>query len=78
MLKLISQILDDPYTFDDQSMDLIYVDGDHSYEGVLKDLKAAIRLLKPGTGWLAGHDFHCNGPVQVQVTRVPAPGLQVN
>jgi hypothetical protein len=60
VMRKFSQILEDPYTFDDRSIDLVYVDGDHSYEGVLKDLKAAIRLLKPGTGWLTGHDFKCN------------------
>ena len=59
VLRKFSDIVDDIYMFDDQSMDLIYVDGDHSYEGVLKDLKAAIRLLKPGKGWMAGHDFQC-------------------
>lgn len=36
------------------SLDAIYVDGDHSYEGVAADLSSWWPTLKPG-GFLAGH-----------------------
>lgn len=32
VLGKFSEILADPYMFDDHSIDLVYVDGDHSYE----------------------------------------------
>eukprot|EP00434_Breviolum_minutum_P014707 symbB.v1.2.012969.t1/scaffold908.1/size153097/2 len=38
------------------SLDAIYVDGDHSYEGVAADLSSWWPTLKPG-GFLAGHDY---------------------
>lgn len=41
----------------DQSIDLVYLDGDHSYEAVKRDLIAWIPKIKPW-GWIAGHD-HC-------------------
>jgi predicted O-methyltransferase YrrM len=37
--------------------DLCYVDADHSYESVRRDILACTRIVKPD-GWLAGHDFH--------------------
>lgn len=51
----------------DQYFDMIYVDGDHEYEGVVKDIKALLPKIKP-TGaiifndynvWSATSMFHC-------------------
>jgi predicted O-methyltransferase YrrM len=36
-------------------LDLLFIDGDHSYEGCSTDLKAWLPFLKPG-GWVAFHD----------------------
>jgi len=38
--------------------DFVYIDGDHSFEGVKKDLETFFPLVKKG-GVLGGHDF-CN------------------
>ena len=43
----------------DQSMDVIYIDGDHSFTGCLRDLQEAKRLVRPG-GWICGHDYEMN------------------
>jgi len=40
----------------DASLDFIFIDGDHSYEGVQRDLLAWMPKVKPG-GWLMGHDY---------------------
>lgn len=45
--------------FPDNSFDMIYIDGDHSYEGVRKDIQVAFHKIKPG-GWLMGHDYEMN------------------
>lgn len=42
--------------FADESLDYIFVDGDHSYEGCLKDLQNYYPKLKKG-GLFSGHDF---------------------
>jgi len=42
----------------DQSVDLVFIDGIHSYSQVREDLHWA-KKIKPG-GWLSGHDY--NGP----------------
>lgn len=44
--------------FADGSLDFVYVDGDHSYEMVKKDLELWWPKLKQG-GIMAGHDFVC-------------------
>lgn len=41
------------------TFDLVYIDADHSYEGVKKDLRNAWPKIQPG-GWLMGHDYEIN------------------
>lgn len=43
-------------TIPDSSLDIVFVDGDHSHEGVLKDLKIYYNKVKDG-GLLCGHDY---------------------
>jgi hypothetical protein len=40
----------------DHSLDFVFIDGDHRYEGVARDIAAWLPKVKPG-GWLMGHDY---------------------
>lgn len=44
----------------DDSLDFVFIDADHRYEAVIKDLAAWVYKLKPG-GILCGHDIHLRG-----------------
>ncbi|MEO6841841.1 MAG: class I SAM-dependent methyltransferase [Bradyrhizobium sp.] len=44
----------------DGTLDWIYVDGDHSYEGALLDLRLSLTKVKPG-GMICGDDYATNG-----------------
>ena len=46
--------------FEDNSLDFVFIDADHSYESVLSDLHAWHSKVKPG-GILAGHDYPQEG-----------------
>ena len=47
----------DSFTLSDKvKADMIFIDGDHSYEGVSVDIAKAISLLNP-SGILCGHDY---------------------
>jgi hypothetical protein len=47
----------DAYTlFDDNSIDFLFMDGEHSYEAVRKDLKLWYPKIK-NSGIIAGHDY---------------------
>jgi hypothetical protein len=46
--------------FADASLDFIYIDANHSYNGVLADLRAWYPKLKPG-GLFSGHDYFNGG-----------------
>lgn len=41
------------------SLDLVYIDGDHSYEGVRRDLSLAKEWVRNG-GYICGHDYSMN------------------
>lgn len=40
----------------DNSVDLVFIDADHSYESVMKDISCWLPKVKPG-GYLCGHDY---------------------
>jgi predicted O-methyltransferase YrrM len=42
--------------FEDESIDVVFIDGDHSESWVLRDLSAWVPKVKPG-GLIAGHDY---------------------
>ena len=46
--------------YDDNSLDFVFIDADHSYEKVLEDIKAWLPKIKIG-GILAGHDYDFEG-----------------
>ncbi|MGD8307393.1 MAG: class I SAM-dependent methyltransferase, partial [Ignavibacteria bacterium] len=41
----------------DHSLDFVFIDGDHSYEGCKNDIKLWISKVKPG-GFISGHDIY--------------------
>lgn len=57
-LRMLS--VDAAQSCEDGSLDFVYLDGDHSYEGVKSDLTLWWPKLRSG-GILAGHDFVCPG-----------------
>jgi len=40
----------------EQSLDFVFIDGDHSYEGTKLDIQLWLSKVKPG-GWIGGHDY---------------------
>lgn len=47
--------------YDDASLDFVFIDGDHTYEAVLADIRAWLPKVKPG-GTIAGDDYGHAGP----------------
>lgn len=64
-LGRIHEIREDAATFDPAplsgTMDLVWVDGDHSYDAVRNDTEKALRLVRPG-GMVLWHDFGPESP----------------
>ncbi len=44
----------------DRSLDWIYIDGDHTYESVIADLRLAFVKVRPG-GFICGDDYSADG-----------------
>lgn len=42
---------------EDESLDFVFIDADHSYEGVIRDVGAWACKVRPG-GYVMGHDIH--------------------
>lgn len=59
--KQITQLYGDSATFDfspyEGKMDIVFVDGSHSYDYVKHDTETALRLLKPEGGLILWHDY---------------------
>lgn len=51
--------------FEDESIDFIFIDANHTYEFVSKDIAAFLPKMKPG-GIMSGHDFNGAHPGVVQ------------
>ncbi len=60
-------------------IDLLFIDGDHSYEGCSTDLKAWLGFVRPG-GWIAFHDSSEEGVARAISEFLPKTlrGPQVN
>ena len=62
----IEQLFGDSKAFDETpyagTMDLIFIDGDHTESYVRSDTQKAMRMLSPG-GWLLWHDFRTSQTV---------------
>jgi len=43
-------------SFPDKMFDMVFLDADHSYDGVKEDIHEWMPKVKPG-GWLGGHDY---------------------
>ncbi len=52
----------------DASLDMVFIDASHSYEGCLGDIKAWLPKVKP-RGWIGGHDFRHKGKGRPGVTK---------
>lgn len=57
------------------AIDLLFVDGDHSYDGCLSDWQAYMLLLKPGA-WVAFHDIGWAPGVQRVVAEQVRPRVR--
>lgn len=47
--------------YDNETVDFVFIDADHSYEGVMRDIKAWWPKVKSG-GTFAGHDYEKGWP----------------
>jgi predicted O-methyltransferase YrrM len=45
---------------EDESLDFVFIDADHGYEAVKKDIEAWLPKVKPG-GFVSGHDINLPG-----------------
>lgn len=53
-------------TFNNESLDFVYIDGDHRYESVKHDISVWISKVKEG-GYIAGHDYGTKDGVKIAV-----------
>jgi GT2 family glycosyltransferase/cephalosporin hydroxylase len=69
---IVAAIQDVASTIPDRSIDLVYIDGDHSATACARDLQIAQRVLVPG-GAIAVHDYTIRTGVRVAVDQCNLP-----
>ena len=62
-------------TFNNNTFDIVYIDADHTYDCVAKDIEYWWPKVKPG-GALCGHDYDCRGLVLAVNEAARRLGLQ--
>lgn len=55
--------------FEDQSLDIVFIDADHSYSSVKKDIQNWLPKIKPG-GIISGHDINQSYTLQAVVETI--------
>ncbi len=55
--------------FQDGELDLVFLDADHSYKGIKRDIAAWLPKVKRG-GWLGGHDYYNDSDPKFDFTGV--------
>lgn len=63
--------------FPPASVDMVFIDGNHSYEAVMNDIRIARGVIEPG-GLLCGHDYSRNWPGVVRAVDEAVGGENVN
>lgn len=64
--------------FEDETFDFIFIDGDHSYEGVKRDLQNTYKKVRKG-GIICGDDYNLIGGVNLAVDEFfQNEGLEIN
>lgn len=60
--------------FDDKSFDFVYIDADHRYRSVIRDIEAWLPKIKTG-GFIGGHDYHrrCPGVINAVTNKFKKP-----
>jgi hypothetical protein len=61
----------------DESIDFVFIDGDHSYEGCKRDILAWLPKMKPNSVF-SGHDYAWHQPIQQAVEEIFGPGYFVD
>jgi predicted O-methyltransferase YrrM len=63
-------------TFDDNSLDFVYIDGYHTYEAVREDIQSWRPKIKSG-GKIGGHDYHHPAIVKAVEESFPKTHVEV-
>ena len=73
--KRLKQIFADSKKYDFSGLgkfDLIFIDGDHSYEGIHQDTKNALKLLKDDNSVIVWHDYSYDNDQNVRFSTLKA------
>lgn len=62
----------------DGSVDFVFIDADHSYESVRRDIDAWLPKIRKNEGIIAGHDFCVDFPGVIQAVTETFPRIEVH